>query len=160
MQKDPKDETLKVSINIKAVATAARNASSLEDAALEIDTLNPKKLTLDMEIYTLKAVPVNDKVKGKKKEFAPKVVGIKSMTVNSLSNTGKEGHITINGLLDVPKSGNRIVKLDECLFDDIDNAKAVAKVLTEIELEKASDMLSEAQEAVNFIQKQLEDERF
>lgn len=161
MSKEKRDVlNVSVEVNVEAIANAARNASNLDELALEISTLNPKSITLEQEIYTLKAVPVNDKVKGKKKEFAPKVVGIRSIVVDSLTTMAKSDCITINGTIDVPKKGNRVVKLEECLFESEEDAKAVARVLTEIELEKAQTLADEATAAVNFIKKQLEDDRF
>lgn len=160
MSNEKNKTTLNVNINVEAIGQAARNASSLDDAVLEIETLSPKKITLEQEIYTLKSVPVNDRVKGKKKEFAPKVVGIRSIVVDSLTTMAKSDCITINGTIDVPKKGNRVVKLEECLFESMEDAKAVARVLTEVELEKAQNLADEATAAVNFIKKQLEDDRF
>ena len=160
MSKEKKERILNVNLHIDAIAAARRNASSIEETALEVPTVDPKKICLDDNIYTLKAVPVNDKIKGKKKEFAPKVIAIKSFIVNSLSNTVKEGCITINGTLDVPKTGNRVVKLEECLFESEDDARAVAEVLTQVELEKATEMLDEATEAVNFLKKIIDEERY
>lgn len=160
MSKEKRD-VLNITVNLEAISNAARNADKLEDLALEIDTINPRKITLEQEIFTLKSVPANDKKsKGKKKDYTPMVVGIKSIVVESLSTTVKENHITINGVLDVPKSGHRVVKLEECLFESEDNAREVARVLTEIELEKATTIRDEAQEAVDFIQKQLADDRY
>jgi len=159
-KENSKKELLNLTITVEEIAQAARNATSLEDAVFEIETLNPRKIVLEQEIFTLKTTPVNDRVKGKKKEFAPKVVGVVSLVVESLSTVGKSDSVTINGTLDVPKKGNRVVKLDECLFSSMDDAKAVARVLTEIELEKAQSIADEAMEAVNFIKKQLEDDRF
>lgn len=161
MSEKEKDKTvLNVSVNVEAIANAARNADNLDNLALEIETVNPKKITLEQELFTLKSVPWNDKLKGKKKDNAPRVVGIKSIVVDSLSTTAKADHITINGTLDVPKSGHRVVKLEECLFSTEDDARAVARVLTEIELEKVVTIRDEAQEAIDSIEKQLEDDRF
>lgn len=155
-----KKDVLNVNLNIEAIAASRRNADSLEGLALEIPTVNPMKITLKQDIYTLKAVPVNDRVKGKKKDFSPKVVGIKSITVSSLAIGVKENCITINGVIDVPETGNRVVKLEECLFDSEADARAVAKVITEVELEKAKEMADEANEAVNYLKEQLESDRF
>jgi hypothetical protein len=160
MGKDGKRDVLNITVNVEAIANAARNAANLDDLALEINTVNPRKITLEQEIYTLKSVPANDNAKGKKKEFGPRVVGIKSIVVTSLSTTVKEDHITINGTLDVPKSGHRVVKLEECLFETEDDARAVARILTEIELEKATTIRDDAQEAVDMIKKQLESDTF
>ena len=157
--KEGKD-VLNITINLDGIASAARNADTLDDLALEIDTVNPRKITLEQDLFTLKAAPVNDKLKGKAKEFAPQVVGIKSMQVESLSTTVKADHITINGILDIPKTGRRVVKLEECLFGSEQEARAVARILTEIELEKADKIRVEAEDAVAFIKKQLEDDRF
>lgn len=163
MSKEEKKDVLNITVNVEAISNAARNADNLEDLALEIDTVNPRKITLEQELFTLKSVPANDnakKAKGKKKEFVPMVVGIKSLVVDSITNTVKEGHITINGILDIPKSGHRVVKLEECLFETEDDARTVARVLTEIELEKATSIVNEAQEAVDFIRRQLDSDRY
>ncbi len=149
---------------LHALAQAARNSVSLDEAALEIETVNPAKITLDSSLYMLKSKPANDKISKKEMKKAtnynPKVVGIVSVIVDTLSNKSKPGCITINGSIDVPKTGRRIVKLDECIFSDEVDAREVARVLTEIELERATEMMDEATEAVNFIRKQLEDDRF
>ena len=158
--KEEKKTLVNVTINVEAVASAARNSDSLEETALEVETINPMKLTLEQNIYALKTVPINDKVKGKRKEFAPKTVGIKTIFVTGLASSLKEGCITINGSLDVPKAGHRVVKLEECLFDSEDNARAVARVIAEVELERATAIFDEAEETVNFIKKQIEDDRF
>lgn len=153
-------QVLEVHVNIDAVASASRNNSGdLSELALELDTVNPRELTLDQEIFTLKVVPVNDKVKGKKLEFAPKTVGIRALTVNSLANV-KEGMVTINGTIDVVKEGRRVLKLEQCLFDNMNTAMEVAKVICQVELEKAEKIRAEATEAVNFLKKQIEDNRF
>jgi len=155
-----KNEVINVTINVKEIANAARNATNLDDLALEIETLNPRDIKLEQDIYTLKSKPWDDKAKGKKKEFAPKVVGIKSFMVDSLTTKAKEGYVTINGVIDVPKEGRRVVKLEECLFATEDNARAVARVLTEIELERAQEMADEANRAVDAIKTQLANDRF
>jgi hypothetical protein len=161
--RESKKDVLNVTVNVEAIASAVRNADNLDDLALEIETVNPKKITLEQEIYTLKSQPANDKKekKGKKLLFAsPRVVGVRSIIVNSLTTEAKEGHITINGTLDVPRSGRRVVKLEECLFVTEEDARAVARVVTEVELERAQSIRDEAQEAVDFIKKQIEDDRF
>jgi ATP-dependent RNA circularization protein (DNA/RNA ligase family) len=157
---DGKRTVLNVNINVEAIANAARNVDHIDNLALEINTVNPRKITLEQEIYTLKSVPWNDKLKGKKKDEAPRVVGIRSMVVDSLSTTAKQDHITINGILDVPKNGHKVVKLEECLFETEDDARAVAQVLTTIELEKVTAIRDEADEAIIAITKQIEDDRF
>jgi len=157
-----KKEVINVNINVESIMSAARNSDDLETAVLEIETVNPRKITLEQDLYMLKAVPVNDNQKlGKKtKEFVPKMVGIKSFTVNSLATGLKEGYITINGTIDIPKSGNRTVKLEECLFASESEARTVARVLTEVELEKVTEAEEALTKAKNTILKQLEDDRF
>jgi len=160
--KDEKEkrDVINVTVNVESIANAARNAENLDDLALEIETLNPRKITLEQDIYTLKSVPANDKLKGKKRDFAPRVVGIRSIEVDTISNKVKPDHITINGTLDIPKTGRKVVKLEECIFATETEARAVARVITEIELEKAISIQDEVNESVNMIKKQLEDDRF
>jgi hypothetical protein len=154
-------EFKKSSVNIKAISSAARNADNLDDLALELDTINPMKLHLRKELFMLKSVLVNDKDrgKGKKRDFSPRCIGIKGMIVTSLCDTVKPGYVTINSSVDIPESGHRVLKLEECLFDNEEDARAVGIVLTEIELEKAIAMRDEAQAAVDFIENQLKKDR-
>jgi hypothetical protein len=163
MSKDERDEVefKKSSVNIKAIAGAARNADNLDELALELETVNPMKLHLRKELFMLKSVPVNDsKGKGnKKKDFSPRCVGIKSIVISSLCDTVKAGYVTINSSIDIPESGHRVLKLDEAIFDSEEDARAVGICLTEIELEKAKAMRDEAQEAVDFIENQLKKDR-
>lgn len=160
MSKEKSEVLLNLELNVESIANAARNCKDLDELALEIHTVSPKNLTLEKELFLLKAVPVNDRVKGKKKEFAPKTIGITSTVVETLSSIKGSDTIIINGTIELPKKGGKVLKLNECVFDDYEYAKAVAKTLAEVELEKAQDILNDMTETVNSLRKQIDDDRF
>lgn len=153
-------ELIGVHVNVEAVYAAARNSDKVDNIALEIETINPLKINLEQSIYTLKSVPANDKAKGKLKEFSPKVVGIICTEVESLKNNKSEGVVTINGTIDIPRSGRKTVTLEECVFDNEQDAKAVARVVTEVELERAQELVDDFQSGIDFLKKQVENDRF
>ena len=151
--------SLEVNINIPAVEAAARNAGSIKDVALEIPVVDPRKLTIDSQIFGFSVRPVNDEVK-KLKPSTLRYVAIKPVLVNNLSSTIKEGFITVNGDVDIPRESGRVIGIEQAFLQDEEDAKAVAEVLTLSELERAEAMVEEASLARDFLKKQYEDRRY
>jgi len=158
MKDNQKVVNLDLTINVDAIRAAASNAQNVQDMALEIPVVDPKDLTIDDQIFGITLLPVNDS--DKKKPSSTMYTAVKPIIVDTLSGRAKPGHITVNGTIDIPKESGKIVKLEDCYFANQANAKAVCRVVTEVELDRALERVETEQRNADFLKKQLDDDRF
>lgn len=154
-----KEFELTATINIEAVRAGMSNANRLEDVALSIPVVDPKNLTIDSKIYGFEIVPINDQIKELKNDDA-KCVARKEILVENLSKTLKPGFITVNGNYDLPMEGGTVVKLSQCYVANKEDAIEIARIATEVELDRAEEVLASKQKEVDFLREQLENDRF
>jgi len=148
-----------VKINIEAIHSAATNASDLKNVAFEVPCVNPKELTIDSKVFGFKVVPVNDQVKQLKADDA-RCIAVVSSVVDSLDKNQKEGYITVNGRIDIPMIHGKMVSLEEVFLANEEDAYSIAEVLTEVELNKATDVLETQKKVVDFLKEQLANKRW
>jgi hypothetical protein len=153
------DLKVTVKLNIEAVRAAVMNASKLQDVAFEIPVVDPTKLTMDSKIYGFELVPVDDQVKTLKNDDA-RCIAIKEISVDNLSKTMKAGFITVNSNYELPLNMGSMVKIGEAYVANKADAIEIARISTEVELERAMKVLSTHQEIVDFLTEQLDKERF
>jgi hypothetical protein len=146
-------------INIEAVRSAAMNAANLSDVAFQIPVVNPKELTMDSNIFGFEVVPVDDQIKELKNDDV-KCVAIKEITVDNLSKTVRPGSITVNGTYDLPLESGDVVQLQNAYVAKKEDAIEIARVVTEIELDRAVKVMETAQKVVDFLKEQLDADRF
>ena len=148
-----------ITINVDAVRAAANNSKRVRDVALEIPGVNPRDLSIEDQIFGLTLLPVNDTAKKSDPETAC-YVAIQPIVVDTLSNKAKPGFITVNGTVDIAKEAGRVMKIEDCFFVNQSDARAVCRVITEVELERSLDRIETEKKNADFLQKQLTDDRF
>lgn len=147
-----------LSINVEAIRAAASNASKVQDIALEVPVVDPKMLSIDDQIFGVVLNPSNDKAKlGPNTTMYP---AIKNILVDTLSGRAKEGYITVNGTIDIPKEGGKVTKLENSYFASQADAQAVCVIITEVELDRAMERLEDEQRNIEFLKNQLANGRF
>jgi hypothetical protein len=152
-----KNEKTVLEFSITAVKAAATNAAKIQDIALEVPTVDARDLSIDEQIFGIELLPI------KKEKNGPdnaKYVAVKPVVIEVLSGRNKPGFITVNGTIDMPKEAGRVVKLEDSFFADLDTAKAVCRVITEVELERALEREKEEHANVDFYLKQQTDDRY
>lgn len=147
-----------ITINADAIRAAASNAAKVQEIALEVPVVDPKDLSIDDQIFGLELLPVNDKAK--KGPETAMYTAIKPIVVDVLSGRNKPGFITVNGTIDIPKEGGRINTIENCFFTKECDARAVCRIVTEVELDRSLERIENEQKNADFLKKQLEDDRF
>jgi hypothetical protein len=150
---------INVTVNVDAIRAAASNAAKVQEIALEVPVVDPKDLSIDDQIFGLELLPVNDKAKKNNPDTAM-YTAIKPIVVDTLSGRAKPGFITVNGTIDIPKEGGRVNKVEDCFFTKQEDARAVCRIITEVELDRSLERLENEQKNADFLKKQLEDDRF
>lgn len=158
-QKENKRPILEIDINIEAIKSAARNASSIDKVSFEVKTIDPLQLKMEETIWSLVLNTVKDKA-DKHSEHTAKYIAIRKTKINSLNNTVKEGFITVNGDIDIPKNPGSIVALEDVYMSSEPAARSVARILTEEELYRVDKLIKEKEEEKAFLQKQITKDRF
>ena len=154
------DQNIKIKINVQAVRNAAKNAETLDKVSLmEIEVINPNKLTLGNEIFGLTANPLNDKIKIVKPSTL-RYVAIRRININNLSNTITPDHVTVNSDTDIPTKSGEVLRLNQIFLEFEDDARQIARILTENELVKVEDSIEERIKAKKFYTEQLTEDRF
>jgi hypothetical protein len=148
-----------VSINVDAVRAAASNSKRVIDVALEIPAVDPRDLCIDDQIFGLTLLPVNDTAK-KSDPDTSCYPAVQPILVETLSGKAKPGYITINGTIDISKEAGRVNKIEDCFFVNQSDARAVCRVITEVEHERSLDRIETEQKNATFLQKLLTDDRF
>lgn len=146
-----------LSINIDAIRAAASNAAKVQDVAFEVPGVNPRDLSIEDKIYGIVLQPIENK---KTSPDTTMYVAIEPILVDTLSNKAKEGYITVNGTIDIPKESGRLTKLENSFFTNEADARAICRGITEIELERAIDREAAEKKNRDFLQKQLNEDRF
>lgn len=148
-----------VTINIDAIRAAASNAAKVRDVALEVPVIDPRDLSIEDQIFGITLLPVKDDAKKSDPNTAV-YPAVQAILVDTLSGRAKPGFITVNGTIDIAKENGRVNKLEECYFVNQSDAKAVCRVITEVELERSMERIAIEEENAKFLQKQLTDDRF
>lgn len=158
MKKVERTVDLTITIDPERIRAAAVNASRVSDVALEISTGDPRDLSIDEQIFGLELLPVNDKAKAGPNTAM--YVAVKPIIVETLSGRAKPGFITVNGTIDIPKEPGRLQKIEDCFFSNQIDARAVCRVITEVELERSLDRQLTEKENSDFLTEQLKNDRF
>lgn len=161
MSKEGNKVSVEVSFSIEGLRSAAKNTRDIREVVVDLPCLDPKKLRIDDTFYSLEIVPVNDKVS--KKNITPSTlctIGVIEHNVSTLSSVPREGYITINGDTDVPKELGRTNKLEHVFFETKEDARQVASVFLDEEYKKAEEAVQAAKDIRDFLQEQLEEERY
>lgn len=154
------NQDIKIKINVQAIKNAAKNAETLDKVSLmEIDVVNPCDLKMKDEIFGLVSNPLNDKIKVTRPSTL-RYVAIRRINVHNLSDTITPDHITVNGDIEIPIKSGEVLKLDQILLENEDDARQIARILTENELIKVEDSLNERNKAKKFYTEQLTEDRF
>jgi hypothetical protein len=148
-----------VTVNVDAIRAAASNAAKVKDVALEVPVIDPRDLSCDDQIFGIVLKPVNDNAKKSNPDTAVYCAVVPTI-VETLSTRAKQGFITVNGTIDIAREGGKVNRLEECFFSNQADAKAVCRVITEVELERALEAIQEKQKDADFLQQQLNDDRF
>jgi hypothetical protein len=148
---------VRITINVEAVHAAVQNSNDLTNVAFEVPVVNPRELHYGSKIWGFRIVPIDDQIK-KLQNSDARCVAIKSILVNSIAGDLKEGYLTINGTIDIPMAPGRMVKLEEVFLAKEEEALAIAKVVTEVELDKALEVVKKKQEIADFLKEQLANE--
>ena len=130
----------------------------LEDVTLDVPCVNPKQLNIDSKIYGLKIVPVKDNIKSPTPSTLC-TVGVVEINVDTMSGIVKEGMVTINGSIDIPKELGRTNSVQDIYFEEKEAARQVAMVFLEEELKKSEEAVESANEIRDFLADQFEAER-
>lgn len=148
-----------VTLNVEAVHSAAMNASDLKNVAFEVPCVNPRELTIDSKVYGFKVVPIDDQEKKINADDA-RCIAVVSTVVDSLDKNQKEGYITVNGRIDIPMTHGKMVQLEEVFLAKEEDAYSIAEVLTEVELNKALEVVETKKKIADFLKEQLENRRW
>lgn len=148
-----------VTINIDAIRAAASNAAKVRDIALEVPVVDPKDLSIEDQIFGITLLPVSDNAKKSDPNTAV-YPAVQAILVDTLSGRAKPGFITVNGTIDIAKDSGRVNKLEECYFVNQLDAKAVCRVITEVELDRSMERINLEQKNAEFLQNQLTNDRF
>lgn len=152
-----------VTINIDAIRAAASNAPKVVDVALEVPVVDPRDLSCEEQIFGIVLKPVDDEVK----KITPDTsvyTAVLPILVETLSVKAKPGFVTVNGTIDIPKETGRTNKLEECYFANQQDAKAVCRVITEVELDRTIERFEieekRFKKTSDFYKNQLDNDRF
>jgi len=146
-------------IDLKTIRAAASNASKVQEIALEIPVVNPKDLSIEDQIFGIVLNSVNDK-ESKTNPDSSLYPAILPILVDTLSGRAKPGFITVNGTIDIPKEQGRVSKLEECYFTRQEEARAVCRVIVEVELERSMKKEEEQAKITIFLKDKIDNDRF
>lgn len=158
-----KDEIkVEVKMNMEAVKSALRNAENIQEAALEVPAVNPLKLNLKSRIYGVDLNPISPKSNSKKLELPTlgSYPAIREIVVDSLSTNVKEGYITVNGTVDIPEDGNRLIHVEDAYFKTEEDAREVCKAIAMVNLDRVREIIELAKKEEATLQGQLKDNKF
>ena len=158
MNKDEKKVEMTLQFSVDGVRSAAKNAARLQEVQLDVPCVDPKKLSIDDKIYGLKVVPVKDTVKSPTPSTLCSV-GVIEINVDTLSGVVREGMVTVNGIIDIPKEIGRTNAIEDVYFEDKEAARAVAMVFLEEEWAKSEENVAAAEKIRDFLKEQFEAER-
>lgn len=157
MSKENSNVEIRLDIKVEAIRSAAKNASDIQEVVLDVPCVNPRELHIDSQIFGLKVVPVVDTEKAKPSTLC--TVGVIKTNVDTLSGTVKEGYVTINSNIDIPKEIGRTNQLKDIYFENEEDARQVALVFIEDQYQRAEDAVVAAKKTRDFLKEQFEQER-
>ena len=155
MNKQHEKAEFTLAFAVDSVRAAAKNAATLEEVVLDIPTLDPRQLRIDDKIYGLKIVPVMDSVKSPTPSTA-RTVGVVDYNVDTLSGIVRQGMMTINTHLDIPKDVSQTNGIEDVYFEDKESARAVALVFLEEAYNKSEEAIKADEEIRDFLKEQFE----
>lgn len=162
MSKEDQKVNIEITLNKEAIRSAMLNADRPHEASLAVETVNPRNLRIDDEVYQVVLKPITYKP-GTKVPKAPETVkhaAINAIVVDSLTRSPKPDHITVNGSLDISLKGGGPGKLEDVYVANEETARAVARIYTEVMLEKAEQIEDRIQQEKDFLRKQIDDDRY
>ena len=153
---------LEVKVNIEAVKSALRNSEKIEEAALEVPAVNPTKLTLRSRIYGIEFNPISPekKIKHLTLPTLGSYPAIREIIVDSLAADVKEGYITVNGNIDIPEEGNRLINIKDAYFTTEEDAREVCKAIAMINLDRVREIKKLVEKEEVTLQEQLDADAF
>jgi len=152
--------TLKV--DIKAVEAALNNSESFQNAQIPMDVVDPMDLRLKQDIYGIHLLPITYKP-GTKVPKEPNTVKSPSLSVirvSNLSDTVREGYVTVNGNIDLPLATGKVVKLEEVYVTDEEVARAICRSIAKIQLNRGAELKERLDQEEEFINKQIDNDRW
>ena len=155
---EKKSVEVNLSVSVSGVRSAAKNAATLQEVVLDIPCVDPKKLSIDDKIYGLKIVAVKDSIKSPTPSTIC-TVGVVDINVNTLSGIVTPGMVTINGDIDIPKAVGHTNGIEDVYFEDKEEARQVALVFLEEEMEKSEKNVAAAVEIRDFLADQFDAKR-
>lgn len=153
------EESFNSKINIEAIRSAALNSKELKQIAFEVKTIDPLKLKMEDTIYSFVLKSINDSA-DKNETSTAQCIAIRKTVVDTLSNRVKPEHITVNGDIDIPKRTVRLTTLENVYMSNQDDARAIAEVVTKVELDRIGDLIKVKEKEQAFLKKQIEDNRY
>jgi hypothetical protein len=160
MSKEKKVFNVDITINPDAIRAAAVNAAKVQDVALEVPIVDARDLSIDDQIFGIELLPIAKEVGQAITPDSTKYVAIKPVIVDVLSGRAKPGFITVNGTIDLPKEQTKVVKLEDAYFANEVDARAVCRIMTEVELDRSLKKQETERLNSDFLQKQLDKDRF
>jgi hypothetical protein len=161
MKKDEREGvSIDLEINIDAIRAAASNSTSMRDITIEVPVVDPKTLCCDEQIFGIVLQPINKKEQNKLGPATGMYCAVNPVIIDVLNSRAKPGFIQVNGTIDLPKEAGRINSLTQCYFTSNKVAKAVCRVITEVEADRS--LARQAQEKLtsDFLLGQLNDDNF
>jgi len=152
------DVKMHLDFSVEGIRAAVKNAVDVQKVVLDVPCVDPRKLHIDDKIYGLKVVPVKDSEKSK----TPSVrctVGVVEINIDNLSGVVKQGYVTVNTGIDIPKELGRTNAVTDVYFESKEAARQVAMIFLEEEMVRAEEAVTEAKEIREFLAEQLENER-
>jgi hypothetical protein len=147
-----------VKVNIDAIRAAAKNAAKVQDVALEVPVVNPRDLSVDDEVFGIILQPIL--ATEKKNPDTTLYTAVRPIIVDTLSGRVKPGFIVVNGTIDIPRETGKITTIENCYFSDKNYAKAVCRAITEVQLERSLEKQAIEKRNSEFLQEQLNADRF
>ena len=153
-------DQIKIKINLAAVKSAIQNAGSIEGATFEVPIIGVEDIRPKMKIWGVVANPISDKATPSEKPNTLRYYAVQQATVNEFSLVAKEGYCVVNGTIDIPEGSGKLKGLEGMWMESEHEAKTLAGLFTKNQLEEAQRLEEQAHEAVAFLEKQIEDNRF
>jgi len=148
---------------VQALHAAMKNAERPHEAMIEVTpVVDPRELRLDDKIFGVQLNPITykDGTKVPKEPHTVKYPSINAITVNSLQKGIKDDHITINGSIDMPIATGKTTTLDQVFLASEDQARTLAKIVMEVQLEKIEELEERIAQEKEFLLKQVENNRY
>ena len=166
-------DNLNINIKIKFKEEDFMSNTDVLRTKVVVPMVNPTKLTLGSEIFTIASNPATEQVVAKTvggnvKAMIPiealtnlKYVAIERHPITGLSLSDDKNTVIANGEVHLPINGaSTRNEVREVFFSNYDDAKEVCRIITKVELAKAKQMLYEVEQVTNMLQKQQDADLF